>query len=251
MVDNQHGGNIVCGHGASLASRTKFAGDEYEYYYLELKEGDALAVDSLSSYTVCILSVDGACKFEGLTEDLEIGDCIQCEGYPVSACLSGKSISLLVSGVRRRLSSEASVEHTKFKDLYKVLKPWGYELWLNGEHPFYAFKMIFLKKGFKTSLQYHKKKRETNVLFDGNIRLHYKLNRQVANDSVVDADIGVINLSSIASVDVVPGVLHRIEAVSDSTLYEVSTPHLDDVVRVADDSDRASGRISSEHPNLS
>jgi hypothetical protein len=44
-----------------------------------------------------------------------------------------------------------------------------------------------------------------------------------------------------------PGILHRLEAISDVLLYETSTPHLDDVVRVTDDSKRPHGRIEKEH----
>ena len=41
--------------------------------------------------------------------------------------------------------------------------------------------------------------------------------------------------------------IHRIKANSQTTLFEVSTPHLDDVIRVSDDTNRVSGRIKSEH----
>ena len=41
--------------------------------------------------------------------------------------------------------------------------------------------------------------------------------------------------------------IHRIKAVSDIILYEVSTPHLDDVIRLADDKKRKDGRIFTEH----
>jgi hypothetical protein len=48
----------------------------------------------------------------------------------------------------------------------------------------------------------------------------------------------------------VPGILHRLEAITDILLYETSTPHLDDVVRVTDDSKRPNGRIEQEHTRL-
>ena len=41
--------------------------------------------------------------------------------------------------------------------------------------------------------------------------------------------------------------VHRLKAISDILLYEVSTPHLDDVIRLADDKKRKDGRISTEH----
>jgi hypothetical protein len=43
--------------------------------------------------------------------------------------------------------------------------------------------------------------------------------------------------------------VHRLRAITDIMLYEVSTPHLDDVIRISDDQQRNNGRISSEHRN--
>jgi len=60
-------------------------------------------------------------------------------------------------------------------------------------------------------------------------------------------DIDRIKINPISSVDVVPNVIHRVESISDILLYETSTPHLNDVIRIADDSKRASGRIETEH----
>ena len=68
----------------------------------------------------------------------------------------------------------------------RIDKPWGYELWLNGQHPGYAFKMLFLKRGSKTSLQYHRHKQETNVIYSGTALLHYKNNEDIDNDDDVD-----------------------------------------------------------------
>ncbi|PCJ59311.1 MAG: sugar isomerase [Planctomycetota bacterium] len=131
--------------------------------------------------------------------------------------------------------------------MYKVIKPWGHELWLNGNHPCYALKQIFIKAGTKTSLQYHNFKQETNVLFEGTALLHYKLNPDVKNDLVISNDITTVQIEPISSVDILPSTLHRLEAISDITLYETSTPHLNDVVRVSDDSNRPDGRIEKEH----
>ena len=49
---------------------------------------------------------------------------------------------------------------------YRVEKPWGYELWLE-LNEFYAYKLIHMKKGFKSSLQWHEKKVETNYVIEG------------------------------------------------------------------------------------
>ncbi|OGK18413.1 hypothetical protein A3G67_03095 [Candidatus Roizmanbacteria bacterium RIFCSPLOWO2_12_FULL_40_12] len=135
--------------------------------------------------------------------------------------------------------------------MYKVEKPWGHELWISGDnHPSYAFKQIFVKKGTKTSLQYHNVKRETNVLVEGRCYLHFKKNDEVSNDNVKSDDIGTTELKPISVIDIVPQTLHRLEAITDIMLYETSTPYLDDVIRVQDDAKRPDGRIDEEHKKI-
>ena len=108
------------------------------------------------------------------------------------------------------------------------------------------FKKIFLKAGNKTSLQYHRRKRETNLLLQGSANLYY-CNRQMELAKVTSADVDKEELGAVTSIDIVPNTLHRLEAITDILLFEVSTPDLDDVVRVSDDSGRGDGRIASEH----
>src|SRR5207244_12187069 len=68
-------------------------------------------------------------------------------------------------------------------------------LWINGQHPCYALKKIFIKAGTKTSLQYHRFKQETNVLFEGLAKLHYKKNMSIQNDLVRDRKSTRLNSS--------------------------------------------------------
>jgi quercetin dioxygenase-like cupin family protein len=103
-------------------------------------------------------------------------------------------------------------------------KPWGHELWFAHTDK-YAGKIVFFKKGHKSSLQYHKLKHETIYLDAGLMNLtledeNYKLKTQKfhAGESVI----------------IPPGKKHRVEALQDSRIIEVSTPELDDVVRVDD-----------------
>jgi mannose-6-phosphate isomerase-like protein (cupin superfamily) len=104
-----------------------------------------------------------------------------------------------------------------------------------------------LKGGLRTSLQYHNIKQETNVLFEGEAYIHYKSNPEIENFAVQNNDIDRVKINPISSVDIIPGVIHRVESISDVVLYETSTPHLDDVIRITDDSNRPHGRIRSEH----
>ncbi len=107
----------------------------------------------------------------------------------------------------------------------KTEKPWGYEL-LFARTPKYAGKIIFIKKGHRLSLQYHEKKDESMYIYDGKIRLE-----------IEEADGRMV--SNIAEpgycVRIPPLTKHRLEAIEDTTLLEVSTPELEDVIRVEDD----------------
>jgi len=118
-----------------------------------------------------------------------------------------------------------------------VKKPWGEETWLElNEH--YCFKKIWINAGCRTSLQYHVRKHETNYVFEGTARITLENSMEV-ND--------VLMLSPGDAFSVSPGRLHRVEAITDLTMFEVSTPDVDDVIRVEDDAGRPSGRIDSEH----
>jgi mannose-6-phosphate isomerase-like protein (cupin superfamily) len=132
---------------------------------------------------------------------------------------------------------------------YKVVKPWGYELWLNGEHPCYRFKKIFIKAGNQTSLQYHDLKEETNFLIEGEADLIKQRDNSTSPiDAVTTDDLEAVALASPASIHITPRTIYRLRAKTDILLYEVSIPHLNDVIRLQDDTERASGRITSEHP---
>ena len=86
------------------------------------------------------------------------------------------SITLLIVYSSKTSKKEKKITIQKIKNFYTVNKPWGYEQWLTGaNNKNFAFKKIFLKKGTKTSLQYHVKKIETNFLFDGRAKLHFMI----------------------------------------------------------------------------
>jgi len=108
-----------------------------------------------------------------------------------------------------------------------VVKPWGTEnRWAVNDR--YLGKILFIKRGHRLSLQYHEKKDETIFVLEGTLRLH-----------VGDKDSQeIIELGGGNSYRIEPGVVHRFEApreYSDVLLIEVSTPEIDDVVRLEDD----------------
>ena len=106
----------------------------------------------------------------------------------------------------------------------RVEKPWGYELRFVCTDRF-AGKLLFITAGSQLSLQYHEKKEEAFLVHEGTLEL-------VLGQG---ADQRVETLNPGQSWHIVPGTIHRFRAVTDCTLFEVSTPEIDDVVRLEDD----------------
>ena len=98
-----------------------------------------------------------------------------------------------------------------------VDKPWGHEE-VFAETPNYVGKILFIRKGEALSLQYHEQKDEAFLVQVGR-------DPQSLESHLLDRG---------AVFHVTPGTLHRMIAVSDCSLLEVSTNHLDDVVRLED-----------------
>lgn len=106
-----------------------------------------------------------------------------------------------------------------------IEKPWGREIWVAHTER-YALKIIEFKKGSRSSLQYHNVKSEHIYLDAGKVNLEYE--DEAGNmHELVFAPGNVIEMK--------PGKKHRVTALEDSRFIEVSTPELDDVVRVEDD----------------
>jgi mannose-6-phosphate isomerase-like protein (cupin superfamily) len=107
----------------------------------------------------------------------------------------------------------------------KVEKPWGWELiWADADH--YVGKILFVRAGHSLSLQFHNEKDESWYLQDGRAELEMS-----------DAGAAFLNTEVVgpgAAFRLRPGTIHRIRALEDTTMLEVSTPHLDDVVRLED-----------------
>ena len=110
----------------------------------------------------------------------------------------------------------------------KIEKPWGHERLLSLTSR-YCLKEIYLKAGCRTSLQYHNEKMESIYVLSGT--------------GVVEMGADENNLTSYPfepgdGWSVMPLSVHRMTAVTDLTYHEVSTPELDDVVRISDDYNR-------------
>ena len=244
-----YGGNVVTPLAIGKAGSMLLGQGEYIYRCHSLNEGDALEIADLQSFTVYIMELEAGTALIDELHGLELveGDCLQAEATAVRLRCRGGRGCLLVSGTQRPSSRPAGATLTQAAGLYRVHKPWGHELWISGDHPNYCLKQIFINAGNQTSLQYHQKKQETNVLVSGSARLHFRSNQTVGVDHVTSADLDSVGIEPFAAIDVQPGVLHRLEAITDILLYETSTPHLDDVVRVQDDTERGDGRVAQEH----
>jgi mannose-6-phosphate isomerase len=252
MSTNFYGGNLVKVCELGNPGKQMLGSGPYEYYIYETNANDQVTFNELRSFTVYLFekSVGAKVNVHGVEEQIMQGDRVQAEDRPVVLTVTGGAVKLLISGTKMVHPEQNGLFFCSHSNLYKVDKPWGHELWINGQHPCYALKEIYLKAGSKTSLQYHNFKQETNVLFDGRIKLYFKNNDAIKNDDVDSSDLSHVELNPISSIDVVPGILHRLEAITDTLLYETSTPHLDDVVRVTDDNQRPHGRIEHEHTSL-
>jgi mannose-6-phosphate isomerase len=117
------------------------------------------------------------------------------------------------------------------QSIQRVEKPWGHELiWAKTGD--YVGKILHIKKGHKLSLQYHQKKEETILVYSG------KMNFVFENEK---GELQEILLSAGEAHHIPTGRKHRMIAVEDCDVFEVSTPQLDDVVRLED----GYGRVGS------
>ena len=106
----------------------------------------------------------------------------------------------------------------------KVTKPWGHEtIWALSDR--YVGKILHINAGHELSVQYHNKKDETIYLLSGEMIYRVKGSEDVLDD---------VRLGIGESFRNTPGTIHQMVALTDCEVLEVSTPELDDVVRLSD-----------------
>ncbi len=112
----------------------------------------------------------------------------------------------------------------KTSEVTRVDKPWGYELhWAKTDR--YVGKVLHVNAGHALSLQYHNRKDETIYLYSGKLLFEMGPTADaLTKREMLPGD----------SVHVTPTTVHRMTALEDCDVLEVSTPELDDVVRLAD-----------------
>lgn len=117
----------------------------------------------------------------------------------------------------------------------RVEKPWGWELiWAHANA--YVGKVLFVRAGHSLSLQFHHEKDESWYVESGRA----KLELGESGDAVLNTEV----IQAGACFRFRPGTVHRVTALEDTTILEVSTPQLDDVVRLED----AYGREGTSEP---
>lgn len=148
----------------------------------------------------------------------------------------------------------------QLEEVVFVKKPWGWEKWIaDGTPKFpYALKQIFMRAPNRSSLQFHAKKQETIYIEQGKGFLYYsrdpididcyiseKYDKEELEYFIKNLTCKEIGPGCVFHVP--PGFVHRVEAIEDLLMIESSTTELDDIFRLADDSERTHGRIIDEH----
>ncbi|HWW61187.1 MAG TPA: cupin domain-containing protein [Thermoanaerobaculia bacterium] len=116
----------------------------------------------------------------------------------------------------------------RHREVQRVSKPWGYEL-IFAKTGRYVGKILHITEGESLSLQYHEMKEETLYVVAGELRLTIEHN----------GDRRDVMLRQGEAFHIPPRLIHRMEAIVDTDVAEVSTTELDDVVRLEDRYGRA------------
>jgi len=123
------------------------------------------------------------------------------------------------------MNDEALFRH---REVRRVPKPWGYEV-IFARTGRYVGKILHILRGESLSLQYHEMKEETLYVVGGELKLTIEW----------EGDRRELTLRTGEAFHIPPRLIHRMEAMEDTDVAEVSTPELDDVVRLEDRYGRA------------
>ena len=98
-------------------------------------------------------------------------------------------------------------------------KGWGQEIWI-ANNSLYCGKILEIRKGKRCSLHFHKLKTESFYLHKGRLKIRVK-------ESADSVRLDEFEMSPGACLDVPPGLVHQMEALEDSELFEFSTQHFE------------------------
>ncbi len=117
----------------------------------------------------------------------------------------------------------------------KVNKPWGYEIIFTPPNLSRVGKILFIKKGCRLSLQYHDQKEETLCLFQGKTKIRLEDEK---------GEIKTLYMKPQMGYTILKGQKHRLEALEDSFVFEVSSPEKGTTYRLEDDYQRKEEKLS-------
>ncbi|HEX7254460.1 MAG TPA: cupin domain-containing protein [Gaiellaceae bacterium] len=136
---------------------------------------------------------------------------------------------------RDRLSPNLTLLDRWAVEPKRVDKPWGYELiWALTD--LYCGKLLVVNAGQSLSMQFHRVKDESWYLLEGRAEIEMA----AAGEKAPTREV----VTPGAAFRITPGTVHRVRAIERTTILEVSTPHLDDVVRLED----VYGRAGTSEP---
>ena len=116
----------------------------------------------------------------------------------------------------------------------KINKPWGYEIIFTPPNLSRVGKILFIKKGCRLSLQYHNQKEETLCLFQGKAKIWLEDKK---------GQIKTLYMKPQMGYTILKGQKHRLEALEDSFVFEVSSPEKGTTYRLEDDYQRGTEKL--------
>jgi mannose-1-phosphate guanylyltransferase/mannose-6-phosphate isomerase len=172
-------------------------------------EVDCESVDVYSSRRVAVIGLDEVMIIDG------------DEGLLVMKKGHGQSVGTVAKVMAERTEALGAQTVVQTRT---VKKPWGQEL-IWADTPLYCGKILSIRKGESLSLQYHREKDETIHVLSGSLRFRYGGNPDTLIDKV---------MAPGESFHIATRTVHQMEALEDCEILEVSTPQLQDVVRLLD-----------------
>src|SRR5438067_12733918 len=131
----------------------------------------------------------------------------------------------------RRSSASGGRVEVRDSEKTRVDKPWGHEIrWASTDR--YLGKILHVNKGEALSLQYHERKDECILIVKGAIDFEHGRGAELKKERMKVGD----------TVHITPGTRHRMTAIEDTDIFEVSTPEIEDVVRLEDRYGRVDAR---------
>lgn len=141
-----------------------------------------------------------------------------CAGISVKF-LGNYSVKILDIYKELQINNNVNLLNLNNNLMKKVDKGWGYELWIHNDNK-YCGKLLFFEKGKKCSMHYHKIKSETFYLYSGLLKCNfYNLGSKEDNREII--------MKPGDMKEIPPNLVHKMEAIEESILFEFSTQHFD------------------------